>query len=103
MLSQRSLENIIPQELSLADTLHRLAEELNRCSSTLRETHELVSPELEEIEQQQTGKAVTPGRLKQPDLIREAPRDPSQALSLRSLDSHDDQRSLGRAPRRSSA
>lgn len=101
MLSKRILENMIPQELSLADTLRRLAEELNQCSNTLRDTHDLVSPQLDEFERQHAGTAIPPGNCSHSDSIREAPRDPSQALSLRRL--NDDQRSLGRAPRRISA
>jgi hypothetical protein len=92
MLGQRSPENTVPQETSLADALRRLADELNRCSQTLRETHDLVSPQLDELERKYTGHPTAPGDNQSPDPRREAPRDPGTALSLRH-----DQRSLGRA------
>lgn len=92
MLSQRSLENIGPQETSLADALRRLADELNHCTETLRETHDLVAPQLDELEKKHTRKLAAPGHQPSSDPRREAPRDPGTALSLRH-----DQRSLGRA------
>lgn len=92
MLSKRSLENSIPQELSLADALRSLAEELNHCSQTLRETHQLVAPQLDELEQHLGKAATTPGNQPPTDPRRAAPRDSGQVLSLKN-----DQRSLGRA------
>ncbi len=92
MLTPRSLEHIVPQETSLADALRRLADELNHCTDTLRETHDLVAPQLDELERKHLRKSATPGRQPLPDPRREAPRDPGTALSLRH-----DQRSLGRA------
>ena len=98
MLSKRSLESIIPQEMSLADTLRRLAEELNHCSHTLRETHSLVAPQLDELEKLYPKALATPGDDLQPDPRREPPRDPGKALKPSY-----DQRSLGRTQSRGSA
>lgn len=39
-----------PDNLTLSETLHLLVKELTQCAETLRETHELVSPQLEELE-----------------------------------------------------
>jgi hypothetical protein len=40
-----------PEDLTLSDTLQRLVRELSHCVETLRETHELVAPQLAELEQ----------------------------------------------------
>lgn len=36
--------------LTLSETLRLLVEELHGCAATLRETHELVAPQLDELE-----------------------------------------------------
>jgi hypothetical protein len=68
-------EGVAPEDLTLSETLRLLAEELTNCTDTLRETHNLIAPQLEELERRYPN-AVT--------------------LS-------DDQRSLGRAQGRDSA
>lgn len=40
-----------PEDLTLSETLQKLVRELSQCVETLRETHELVSPQLAELEQ----------------------------------------------------
>ncbi len=40
----------MPVNLTLSDALMMLVTELSHCAETLRETHELVSPQLEELE-----------------------------------------------------
>ncbi len=98
MFSKHSLENIIPQDASLADTLHRLAEALNHCAHTLRETHDLVAPQLDELEKPDPGLMGLSGSDKPPAPHRDAPRDPGQSLKPGY-----DQRSLGRPQSRSPA
>lgn len=39
-----------PVDLTLSETLQMLVRELTHCAETLRETHELVSPQLAELE-----------------------------------------------------
>jgi len=39
-----------PDSLTLSETLQLLVEELHGCAATLRETHELVAPQLDELE-----------------------------------------------------
>ncbi len=58
-----------PADITLSETLQKLVRELSNCVETLRETHELVAPQLAELEQRY------PNALTKPD----------------------DQRSLGRA------
>jgi hypothetical protein len=58
-----------PEDMTLSETLQKLVRELSHCVETLRETHELVAPQLTELEQRYSN----------------------------SLTKHDDQRSLGRA------
>jgi hypothetical protein len=96
MFSHRSPENIVPQEASLGDALRRLADELNRCSQTLRETHNLVSPQLDELERKYARTTSGAGQESHPRY--EDPRDPGQALKPCY-----DQRSLGRAQGRGTA
>jgi hypothetical protein len=43
--------NDLPADLTLSETLHKLVQELSHCVETLRETHELVAPQLAELEQ----------------------------------------------------
>ncbi len=43
-------EETVPKDLTLSDTLRLLAEELANCTETLRETHNLIAPQLEELE-----------------------------------------------------
>ena len=40
-----------PANLTLSETLQKLVRELSHCVETLRETHELVAPQLAELEQ----------------------------------------------------
>ncbi len=40
----------LPVNLTLSDALLMLVTELSQCAETLRETHELVAPQLEELE-----------------------------------------------------
>ncbi len=40
-----------PEDLTISDTLQKLVRELLHCVETLRETHELVAPQLAELEQ----------------------------------------------------
>ncbi len=97
MLSQQSLENIIPQDTSLVDALHRLAEELNHCSHTLRETHDLVAPQLDELEKHHTRFPTTSGSEQPLAPHRDPHRDPGQ------MKPRYDQRSLGRPQSRGPA
>lgn len=39
-----------PTELTLSETLQLLVKELTQCAETLRKTHELVAPQLAELE-----------------------------------------------------
>ena len=75
MVRKLDIEGAIPEDLSLSETLRLLAEELTNCTDTLRETHNLIAPQLEELERRYPN-AVTPS---------------------------DDQRSLGRAQGRDPA
>ena len=40
----------LPINLTLSDALMMLVTELSQCAETLRETHEMVAPQLEELE-----------------------------------------------------
>lgn len=40
-----------PADLTLSETLQKLVRELSHCVETLRETHELVAPQLTELEE----------------------------------------------------
>ncbi len=64
-----NLSDELPADLTLSETLQMLVRELTHCAETLRETHEIVAPQLAELER----------------------RYPSAPLPS------DDQRSLGRA------
>ncbi|MFN7927264.1 MAG: hypothetical protein U0Y68_04850 [Blastocatellia bacterium] len=64
-----SLSDELPEGLTLTETLQMLVRELTHCAETLRETHEIVAPQLAELEQRYPRLGPT----------------------------HDDQRSLGRA------
>jgi hypothetical protein len=66
------LPDDLPDGLTLSETLQMLVRELTHCAETLRETHEIVAPQLAELEQ------------RYPRLGTTSP-------------THDDQRSLGRA------
>jgi len=44
------IEDAVPEDITLAETLRLLAEELTHCTETLRETHHLIAPQLEELE-----------------------------------------------------
>lgn len=68
-----NLSDDFPEDLTLSETLQKLVSELSQCVETLRETHELVSPQLAELEQQYPN-----------------------ALTKRQYQ-NDDQRSMGRA------
>jgi hypothetical protein len=50
MVNQTELLEEVPDTLSLSDTLRLLVEELHGCAATLRETHELIAPQLDELE-----------------------------------------------------
>ena len=53
-LSPHLLPNLLddfPADLTLSETLQKLVRELSLCVETLRETHELVAPQLAELEQ----------------------------------------------------
>jgi hypothetical protein len=45
-----SLLDDFPEDLTLSETLQKLVRELSHCVETLRETHEIVSPQLAELE-----------------------------------------------------
>jgi len=75
MTRKLEIQDAVPEDLSLSETLRLLAEELTNCTDTLRETHNLIAPQLEELEKRYPN-AVT---------------------------SSDDQGSLGRAQGRASA
>lgn len=45
-----SLSDELPADLTLSETLQMLVRELTHCAETLRETHEIVSPQLAELE-----------------------------------------------------
>ena len=75
MIRKSDLEGALPEDITLSETLRLLAEELTNCTDTLRETHNLIAPQLEELER------------RYPNAVR---------LS-------DDQRSLGRAQGRDPA
>jgi hypothetical protein len=59
MIKKVNLEGAVPDDLTLAETLRLLAEELTNCTRTLRETHNLIAPQLEELERRYP-KAVMP-------------------------------------------
>ena len=46
-----TLPDELPDGLTLSETLQMLVRELTHCAETLRETHEIVSPQLAELEQ----------------------------------------------------
>lgn len=69
MIRKSDLKGALPEDITLSETLRLLAEELTNCTDTLRETHNLIAPQLDELER------------RYPNAVR---------LS-------DDQRSLGRA------
>ena len=50
MISKLDLDSAAPEDLTLTETLRLLAEELTHCTDTLRETHDLIAPQLEELE-----------------------------------------------------
>ncbi len=50
MESNPILSEALPTDLTLSETLHLLVKELTQCAETLRETHELVAPQLAELE-----------------------------------------------------
>jgi hypothetical protein len=68
-----SLLDDFPEDLTLSETLQKLVRELSHCVETLRETHEMVSPQLAELEK------------RYPNALTKRPQQT------------DDQRSLGRA------
>jgi hypothetical protein len=50
MIKKLDLNGAAPEDLTLSETLRLLAEELTNCTDTLRETHNLIAPQLEELE-----------------------------------------------------
>ena len=48
--SSPNLTEELPTDLTLSETLQMLVRELTHCAETLRETHEIVSPQLAELE-----------------------------------------------------
>jgi hypothetical protein len=68
-----SLLDDFPEDLTISDTLQKLVRELLQCVEALRETHELVAPQLAELEE------------RYPNALTKRPHQ------------NDDQRSLGRA------
>lgn len=48
--SSNNLPDELPADLTLSETLQMLVRELTHCAETLRETHEIVSPQLAELE-----------------------------------------------------
>ncbi|MBS1808569.1 MAG: hypothetical protein JST84_10300 [Acidobacteria bacterium] len=48
--SPSDLPEDLPTDLTLSETLQMLVRELTHCAETLRETHEIVSPQLVELE-----------------------------------------------------
>ena len=45
-----NLPDELPADLTLSETLQMLVRELTHCAETLRETHEIVAPQLAELE-----------------------------------------------------
>jgi hypothetical protein len=75
MIRKLEIEGAVPEDVTLSETLRLLAEELTNCTDTLRETHNLVAPQLEELERRYPN-AVKPSN-DQRSLGRAQSRDPA--------------------------